>query len=764
MNEYFKHLTNRVTLVLVGFMVLLMIAIVVHWVLMMVPVLRSGEQTKADLLITPYTQVLEQALAQGDDSAVEETLDRLSLLVDPKQKTPMVVSLRVKLVDGRVFERKNDMNGSHQPFVTQTPLFSPVSSELLGMLELQYSGELFYNLMKDAQNRLFWTVVAVAVLIILVQRLMVKLLNPLNVLASRVESVDFTKNNRLPKPNKNMSLEIKQVWNAIDQLFTRLSQRDAELRTEHEAAQRALEDKLQAESANKAKSQFLANMSHELRTPLNAIIGYSEMLKEDVQASADKQMADDLDRIYSAGSNLLSLINDVLDLSKVEAGKMQLYIEDVKVAALIDEVVDTVHPMADKNDNRLIVNCPQGIGSMEADVAKLRQALLNLLSNAIKFTRNGTVELSVKRTSEQGAERMNFIVKDTGIGMTQNQLNKVFVAFSQADASSTREYGGTGLGLTISRSFARLLGGDINVQSELGEGSTFTLSLPVSASEVQTKSSQLIERLGADVDSRRGLPAQGAVKRERRRHQSRALVVDDDPMACDIVKRYLGKDGYEVQCVASAEAAINAMHADTPDVLLLDVMLSGMTGWQLLKYVKNQPELVHIPVIMLSMVDERKTAYTLGAAGYLMKPIERDDLVASVNRCMRKEGVDSVLVVDDNADARKLVRMVLENEGFTVIEAENGHLGLMRVAERKPALIVLDVVMPGMDGRQFLNELDNNEAWSTIPVIAVTGMNRDDNDIVQLEQRVERVVQKGAYSIDQLLNEVRSIIRENPSQ
>ena len=564
----------------------------------------------------------------------------------------------------------------------------------------------------------------------------------------------------MPQPEKNISVEIKRVWQAIDELFLRLAQREAELRQEHDAAQQALEQKLQAESANKAKSQFLANMSHELRTPLNAIIGYSEMLKEELNSAVTHEYLEDLNKIHAAGTNLLALINDVLDLSKVEAGKMQLYIEDIKVRHLVKEVVDIVKPMAEKKGNELKVHCPEGMGTIEVDIAKLRQSLLNLLSNAIKFTQHGTVELSVNRSVQDQQDWIIFTIKDTGIGMSNDQLDKVFVAFAQVDSSFTREFSGTGLGLTISRSFVRLMGGDISVTSKPGAGSEFQLTLPVRP----VRSLAIPKSIESDKKSvaiRGEHTGGGEGWQERRTQQRTILVVDDDPLACDIAERYLGKDGYRVKSALDGESALKKIQESPPDVVLLDVMLSGMSGWQVLKFIKDSAEYVRIPVIMTSMVDEKKNAYALGAADYLLKPVEREDMLRVVNHCVRKEGIKSILVVDDDADARRLVRIILENDGYKVIEAENGILGLIRVAETKPALIIMDVLMPGMDGRQFLNELQKSAPGRDIPVLAITGMDQDQIKAYAFESRVQAVVQKGAYSIDHILNKVRAIIAQN---
>lgn len=764
MNRYFQHLTSRVTLALVAAMTLVAIAIVVHWTLMIVPVIKMGEQTKADLLITPYSEILEQAIAAGDKTQIDETLNRLTLLVDPRLGKPMVMRIRVTLVSGEVYEKTNDLISEYEPFSTQTALFSPLTQELLGGVQLDYSGELYHDLTADAGRRLLFFIVAVVILLMIVQRHFSRLLEPLSVMATSVEDIDFASATPLPAKPNNISLEIEQVWEALDQLFLKLAQRDEDVKKEHETAQDALRRRLKAETANKAKSQFLANMSHELRTPLNAIIGYSEMLKEELTASDSAQYAEDLGRIHTAGKHLLALINDVLDLSRVEAGRMQLYPEDVKIHQLVHEVVDTVRPMAVQNDNTLEISCPEGIGSINTDLSKLRQTLLNLMSNAVKFTSNGRISITVSRNIDDDTEWMNFAIRDTGIGLTPEQTGRLFVAFSQADDSTTREYGGSGLGLAISRSFGQLMGGDITVESDIGVGSIFTLRIPVGVSKIPLTELGQVSSIGETRDKRVDGREPKALDVDRRKRRSLILIIDDDPMGCDIPKRYLEKEGYVVECAADGVEGIDRINEIHPDIILLDVMLPGMSGWQVLTYVKKQPALVHIPVIMLTMIDEKNTAFSLGASYYLNKPIDKNELSQIIHKCIRKEGLDTVLVVDDNADARKLVRMILENEGLPVIEAENGYLGLMRVAERKPALILLDLLMPGMSGKQFLDELDLRKDWRDIPVIALTALDTDDKELKGIENRVEKVIHKGAFSIDQVLQEVRDIMNVNGIQ
>jgi len=761
MNKFFGQITNKVTVFLVGIMLFVMAAISSHWVFIMVPVIKSGEQTKADLLVTPYTRLIEQSVNNNNLEQVEEILNHLLLLKDSKLNQPMVVNVKVTLITGEVIERSNQVRSKYAPFIAETPIFDSITSMLLGKIHLEYNSDMYHHLIDDAEQRLYVALIAVIILILIVQRKISLLLKPLNVLAHYLESVDLNKAASVPHPKKKMAMEITQVWQAVNQLFSRLQLRDEQLKLEHEAAQHALKQKLDAESANKAKSQFLANMSHELRTPLNAIIGYSEMLKEEVVDNSHPNLTNDLSKIYTAGKNLLALINDVLDLSKIEAGKMQLFLEDVKVNLLVDEVISIVKPLANKNNNQIELDYDDGIGTIRVDIMKLRQSLLNLLSNAVKFTTGGKVVLQVYRDLIDNEEWIKFVVRDSGIGLSEVQMDSLFNAFSQADMSTTRRYGGTGLGLTISQKFCRLMGGEITVESQLGKGSVFTISLPVHIKEpIDTKIEKDNEEqsLDSSMVGRVRKPDRREVRHERRSKTSTVLIVDDDPMACELQQRHLSKQSYDVVCAKSGEEGIRKINELIPDVILLDVMLTDMSGWQVLTYVKSQPQLVHIPVIMLTMINEKSTAYSLGATAYLSKPIDREELTSTVNKCVRKAGQDTILVIDDDADARKLARLVLENDGYTVVEAENGYLGLMRVAERVPSIILLDLLMPNMNGHEFLNELELNERWENVPVIALTAMELDENERESLEKRVSMVIQKGAYSIDHVLSAVREIL------
>jgi signal transduction histidine kinase len=355
-----------------------------------------------------------------------------------------------------------------------------------------------------------------------------------------------------------------------------------------------------AETANSAKSQFLANMSHELRTPLNAIIGYSEMLAEETAHDGNEEYVSDLEKIGAAGKHLLTLINEILDLSKIEAGRMELFLEEFDGDAMVEEVLTTIRPVASGNGNELELIRQDSIGLMRADVVKVRQILFNLLSNACKFTEQGNVSLEVKGLAADGRnrERISFAVRDTGIGMTEEQLGRLFAAFSQADVSTTRRYGGTGLGLVISRRFARMMGGDVDVSSAPGEGSVFTLVLPARVSEVEAEAAEEdepqvgIESLAEALLRGSGPGTAGTI-----------LVIDDDPGTHDLIRRSLSREGFRVEGAAEGAAGLVRVRELKPDAIILDIRMPRMNGWSVLAGLKADPELSKIPVVVLSALD-----------------------------------------------------------------------------------------------------------------------------------------------------------------
>jgi PAS domain S-box-containing protein len=494
-----------------------------------------------------------------------------------------------------------------------------------------------------------------------------------------------------------------------------------------------------AEIANRAKSQFLANMSHELRTPLNAIILYTELLRDEATDRRLEDFLSDLKKIYGAAKHLLALINDVLDLSKIESGKLELVLETFDVSAMIRDVVTTIEPLAQKNADRLEVHCSTYVGTMHADLTKVRQSLFNLLSNACKFTESGTVRLEVVRT-EWDRDWLTFRVADTGIGMTPDHLGKLFQPFSQVDPSATRHFGGTGLGLVITRHFCEAMGGDITVESKPGVGSTFTIRLPASVGEAKAE-----PRPAPRSEPAR--PRDGAV-----------LVIDDNTAAREALQKFLNHKGFRAETVATGEEGLRLARELHPVVILLDAVMPGMDGRAVLTALKAEPELADIPVVLFTgMADDRREVERLGASDYVMKPVDPDRLTA-ILRSYCGSADRRALVVDDDSDLRQRLRGLLVKEGWEVDEAADGREALASIAKQSPGVILLDLVMPGMDGFEFLAELQQREEVRSVPIVILTAKDLTTADRQRLNGPIEKILQKGALGQEQLLAEVGTVM------
>ncbi len=531
-------------------------------------------------------------------------------------------------------------------------------------------------------------------------------------------------------------------WN--QNLEKTVHDRTAELET---AVSEAREAREAAEGANRIKSDFLANMSHELRTPMNAIIGYSEMLTEEAEDLGQEGFIPDLKKIHAAGKHLLSLINDVLDLSKIEAGKMTVFVESFEVQTMLNDVVATILPLVEKNHNTLEVRCSDTIGNLSADLTKVRQTLFNLLSNAAKFTEKGTLTLEAERQTLDGEDRLVFTVRDTGLGMTPEQLTKLFQAFSQADSSTTRKFGGTGLGLAISKKFCLMMGGDISVESAYGKGTSFTFWLPAFVVPVENPS---------DVSSPTLSPDAPATEDDIDRPV--VLVIDDDVAVRDVIQRTLSKEGYEVKVAADGVTGLELARKTHPQVIVLDVMMPGMDGWTVLSKLKSDPDLAAIPVILATMLEDKAMGFSLGAQEFLTKPIDRERLVSLLDRYRNAEGTLSVLIVEDDPATQELMQRTLKKERFLVRTAENGRIALDEIAKEIPAFVLLDLMMPVMDGFEFLQILRRNPDWQDIPVVVLTAKDLTDADRKLLFDTVEKILQKGETSRTELLREIRGIV------
>jgi CheY-like chemotaxis protein/anti-sigma regulatory factor (Ser/Thr protein kinase) len=490
-----------------------------------------------------------------------------------------------------------------------------------------------------------------------------------------------------------------------------------------------------AETASRAKSQFLANMSHELRTPLNAIIGYSEILMEEIEELTKDEVVPDLQKIHAAGKHLLSLINDVLDLSKIESGKMELYLETFEVETLIKEVIATIQPLTEQKNNKLEVQIDNSLGKMHADVTKIRQVLVNLLSNATKFTEKGIICLEIYREVEANEDWLIFNITDDGIGMTPEQQRKLFQPFTQVDASTTRRFGGTGLGLTITKQFIGMMQGTINVTSEFGQGSTFTVRIPATM--------KLAPVLQEQISSEVSFLSEG---------HGIILVIDDDLIIRELLKNYLSRLGYSVAAAATGEEGLKLANKLRPDAILLDVKMPGLDGWRVLSTLKSDPLLSDIPIIMTSVAEERHKGYALGATDYLVKPVGRDQLATILKKY--HIGDDSqrlIMLVDDDRMTREVMASRLKDQGWRVFKAENGKVALEHLEDKKPALILLDLLMPEMDGFEFLTRLRQNQKWRAIPVVVLTSANLSTQDQAHLHGYVDTIVQKESCDRDELL-------------
>ncbi|HCK82584.1 MAG TPA: response regulator [Candidatus Competibacter sp.] len=509
-----------------------------------------------------------------------------------------------------------------------------------------------------------------------------------------------------------------------------------------------------AESANRAKSAFIANMSHELRTPLTAVLGYCELIEEDLRDLGQEALLSDLNKINVNARHLLGLINDVLDLSKIEAQKMDVHAIDFTVGSLLHEVEAATGGLLAKNENTLALVAEEPDTVMATDDLKVKQILLNLIGNAAKFTTKGQITVRAAQIEENGVPHTRFSVADTGIGMSEEQLANLFQRFTQADQTTTRKYGGTGLGLALTRALSLMLGGRIEVASSEGRGTTFTVTLPT-----RYQKPAVATETGPSAG-----PAQEDPSSAPKRSTPSVLVVDDDPAARDLLTRHLEREGFGVAIATSGREALERIRESRPLAVLLDVLMPGLDGWHVLRAIRENPDTKDIPVIMQTVVNEKNFAYALGATGYLKKPVRRRDLADALQAIKITSAGQQVLIVDDDRAANERLMEMLHRDGWNCRMALNGTEGLQALAEARPDLVLVDLVMPEMDGYAFIREVRKNPDHDTLPLVVMTAEDVHSGKVRSLANETAGIVQKGSMPLADLVADLRRFAEQAKNQ
>jgi signal transduction histidine kinase/DNA-binding response OmpR family regulator/HAMP domain-containing protein len=518
-----------------------------------------------------------------------------------------------------------------------------------------------------------------------------------------------------------------------------------------EAQNKALEEaNEQIQEANRHKSEFLANMSHELRTPMNAIVGFSKIVHRKAKTQLDERQVDNLERVLHSSEILMALINDILDLSKIEAGRLEVQAEPFNLPELLTSAVGTASPLFKRSVN-VVTELDDGPRIINSDSARVHQIIINLLGNAAKFTEEGSVTVALHAASD---DRIDIAVTDTGIGIPQDKVDQIFEEFVQADGTTTRKYGGTGLGLSISRKLAQMLGGDIRLESVVGEGSTFTVSLPTQMPSPLSEGEGDPDHSATDDDA---AGDNTGASTDTSGGNRIVLAIDDDPNVISLIAQELEEDGYQVVGANRAINGIQKAHDMKPHAITLDIMMPGMDGWEAISRLKSHPDTADIPVIVVSIIDDKELGYRLGADEYLVKPVDRDALTRVLHKFEGRG--KQVLICDDDPNLIELTRQLLEEDGWTVRAATNGQEALDEIGRERPDALLLDLMMPVMDGFETLNRLRAEVATADLPVIIITAKDLAGDELEALRDNASRVIEKDGLDRDRILRELRESMR-----